>query len=144
MSDENVTAFEEPTVEQVERWLRKLSYEERLTGYKMTATAGNTKVDMYSLPEAVLFLFGTRWDSPMLQAGFKGGINWVDVTELVVWLRDAVGDTELARAVEERVPTGESYHAQSLVLHELFTERVNQYRGVREAVMAVAQATEAD
>lgn len=139
MSEQAACMMAPPTTELVDHALRELGWEERITGYKMTASAGNAATDMYSLPAAILFLFGTRWDSPMLEPGTKGTINWLDMNELVAWLRDAVGDADLADAVEERaLPLG-SYHAQVVELQQVFTERMDQYREVRAAA-AVAEA----
>ncbi len=139
MTEESTMTFTIPTAEFVEQALREVEWGDRLIGYMMTPTTGNKTRDMYSLPEAVQFLFGTKWDAPLLQAGYKGGINWVDVQQLVDWLRDVIGDVELADAVDRDVLGLGVYREQSMALLELFTERMNQYRAVRDAA-AAAQA----
>ena len=120
--------------------MRELDYQERLVGYKMTPSAGNSAADLYSLPMAVLFLVGTPWDAPMLSPGFKGALNWVDVARLVEWLRDTVGDTDLAEAISEQAIGLPSYKAQSEVHRSLVSERMLQYQEVTKALRDAAAA----
>lgn len=136
-----------PSQELIEHAMRELDYQERLVGYKMTPSAGNSAVDFYNLPMAVLFLVGTPWDAPMLSPGFKGALNWVDVARLVEWLQDTVGDVDLADAIAEQAIGLPSYKAQSEVIVALVTERMLQYqevtRALRDAETAAAEEAEA-
>lgn len=122
--------LELPTLGQVEHALRDLDYEHRFVGYAMTASAGNMAKDIYSLREAVLFLVGTTWDHPLLEPGYKGSLNWVDVPKLVAWLRDVVGDGELADGIEQQAVGLGSFRDQSLKVAELVNARMVQYRQV--------------
>ena len=135
--------FAPPTAELVEHALRELEYGQHLVGYKMTPSAGNARTNMYSLPEAVLFLMGTNWDSPMLASGFKGSINWVEMTTFAQWLRDSVGDADLAAAVEEQVVPLDPYYKQVQALSALLTERMDQYRAVRGIAAEPSEQAEA-
>lgn len=136
MTTDTVTAptFPLPTPELVEHAMRELGYEDRLVGYKMTPSAGNAATDLYNLSQAVLFLVGTPWDAPMLSPGFKGALNWVDVSRLVSWLRQTVGDRELADAIAEQAIDLTSYKAQSDVIVSLVSERMLQYQDVMKAL----------
>lgn len=147
MSEETTVLFAPPTIELVEHALREMGWDDSLEGYKMTASAGNAATHLYSLPAAILFLFGTKWDAPLLEPGNKGGINWLDVNELVKWLRDSVGDAELAAAIQERALAFPSYHEQVLAMRDIFTQRMDQYREVRaqaEPAKAAEEAPEAE
>lgn len=132
MSTETI-AFSMPTAELVEHALRELEWAERLPGYSMTPSAGNAQTDLYNLPDAIRFTLGTSWDAPLLSPGHKGAINWVDVNRFAAWLRDVIGDLELADAVYGRVVGLDSYQAQMTELAEVMTERMHQYRDVRLA-----------
>lgn len=136
MSTVTIDAFTPLTVAQAEHALRGLTYHERLTGYKMTPTAGNTAVDLYSLGDAVLFVLGTKWDAPMFDPSFKGGINWVDLPRMAEWIRTVIGDAELAEVMERDVVPLPSYQAQVTALGEVFTPRMEQYRVMRDEMEA--------
>jgi len=136
MTAELHAAFAPPTLELVEHALRDLAYHERFVGYAMTASAGNAPKDMYSLRDAVLFLVGTRWDAPMLHSGFKGALNWVDVDSLSAWLRNVVGDADLADAMQERASGLASFREQSEAIGKLVSARMVQYREVYDAAHA--------
>lgn len=142
MSTQTQYAFADTSLEQVEYAFRELSYDERLVGYKMTASAGNAVNDMYSLKEAVLFLAGITWDTPLLDPSYKGSLNWVDVHVLVAWLNDVVGDTDLATAIAQETFELESYREQSERIAKLVVERMTQYRKVLDSQpVAVAAAS---
>lgn len=135
--DAEQTVFTEPTFEQVTHWLRELEYDQRFVGHTMTPSAGNSAKDMYSMRDMAIFVLGTRWDRPMLADGFKGVLNWMDVGKLVTWLRDVVGDVELAEAVEREVEGLEVYRDQSLAIASLVRQRMVQYDEVYRAATAV-------
>lgn len=133
---ETAVMFRPPSPEAVEHALREVEYGSHVTGFKMTPSAGNVRTNLYSLPEAVRFLLGTPWDAPMLASGFKGAINWMDLRKFAVWLRDVIGDVDLAEVVEERVLPLDPYYAQIKELSSVLAERMDQYRAVRGAAAA--------
>ncbi len=132
-TEQATTALPLPTYEAVEHALRDLNYAERFVGHAMTASAGNAAKDMYGLRDAVMFLTGNRWDAPMLNPGFKGAMHWVDVKKLVVWLRDVIGDGDLAEAIAAEADGVEPYMAQSEIITRLVNARMLQYREVYDA-----------
>lgn len=142
MSEEATIAMMPPTLELVEHALREMEWEDRLGICKMTASAGNSSTHVYNLPSAVRLLFGTNWDAPLLEPGFKGGLTWVDVGQLVTWLRHSVGDAVLADEVESRALGLGSFQEQITEMRVVFTERMDQYRAVRDA--AAAEQAEAE
>ena len=124
--------FSTPTYDQVQHWLRTLTYAERMVGHHMTPSAGNKAHDMYSFAEALKFTFGNDPDAPYLNQSFKGGINWIDVDRFVEWVGAVVGDTELAE--EMRLPSGaeQSLFGKIKAIEPIVTARVEQYRQVRD------------
>jgi hypothetical protein len=78
----------------------------------------------------------------MLEPGFKGAINWIEMDGFVTWLRDTVGDADLAAAVQEQVVGLDPYYAQVQALGALLTERMDQYRAVRGIGQPDDEATE--
>jgi hypothetical protein len=105
----------------------------------MSASAGNSVKDIYGMRDLAIFVLGTSWDAPMLADGFKGALNWMDITKLVAWLRDTVGDTQLADAIERDASGLETFREQSMAIAELVKARMVQY----DAVYRAAQAAEA-
>lgn len=132
-NEEATTALPLPTYDAVEHALRDVDYAERFVGHAMTASAGNAAKDMYGLRDAVMFLTGNRWDAQMLNPGFKGAMHWVDVKKLVVWLRDVIGDGDLAEAIAAEADGVEPYMAQSEIITRLVNARMLQYREVYDA-----------
>jgi hypothetical protein len=141
MSDDTgQTLFTEPTLDQVTHWLRELDYDQRFVGHSMTPSAGNSAKDMYSMRDMAIFVLGTRWDAPMLSDGFKGALNWMDVGKLVIWLRDVVGDVELAEAIERDLAGLDVYRDQNLAIASLVRQRMVQYDEVYRAATAAEDA----
>lgn len=141
-TEEATTALPLPTYDAVEHALRDLDYAERFVGHAMTASAGNAAKDMYGLRDAVMFLTGNRWDAQMLNPGFKGAMHWVDVKKLVVWLRDVIGDGDLAEAIAAEADGVEPYMAQSEIITRLVNARMLQYREVYDAHHGVVAPAE--
>jgi hypothetical protein len=136
MTTATVSVLAPPSSELVERALRSLEYDERLIGYAMTPSAGNAAKDLYSLGDAVLFVLGTKWDAPLFDPSFKGGINWVDLSRMTDWVRDVIGDADLAEAMERDVLPLSSYMAQVIALGDVFGHRMEQYRALRGEIEA--------
>ena len=133
MAGEMQTILSTPTPDQVTYWLRELGYEQRFVGHAMSASAGNAAKDMYSMRDMAVFVLGMRWDAPMFDSGFKGAINWMHVPKLITWLRDVVGDVELADAIEREVEGLDVYRDQSLAIASLVRQRIAQYGEVYRA-----------
>ena len=129
MTTQGGGVFPVPSEELVRHATRELGYTERLSVHKMTAGLGNTAVDVYNFPQMVNVLFDTRWDR-LLVEGSKETLTWVDVDRLVVWLREVVGDPELADAVATAVAGEEGFKAQIDAMLPLFRERVGQYQDI--------------
>jgi hypothetical protein len=129
VTTETARLFSPPSEELVRHATRQLTYPERLTIQKMSDGVGNAPVDVYSFPDVVNTLFGTRWDR-LETEGTTAGIVWVDAATLAAWLRDVIGDVEFADAVAASLEGADHYKAQIDAILPLFRERVEQYRAV--------------
>lgn len=126
--------FSSASAELVQHATRELAYGEQFQVAKMSGSAGNTLVDVYSFPQLVNLMFGTKWDELMIESS-KANLLWVDTGRLISWLRDVVGDAEFADAVAESLATSaEHYRARMEAIAPLFRERVGQYRAVLESL----------
>lgn len=130
IESEETVVFSEPSEDLVEHALRPLEYSERFTGYKMTPSMGNAPIDFYKLGDAVLFILGTPWDAPFFNQGSKAAINWVNLGDFVTWLRDVIGDTELADEVERLSAEERPYYQQVKDLEIVLAARMDQYRKI--------------
>ena len=87
------TVLSEPSSSLVAMLLQEVAYDDRLEGCLMREHSGAVPVAVYSLEEAVRFLSDT--------------FPLVNVSDLVSWIRKAIGDKELSEKIEEAVK-GES------------------------------------
>lgn len=115
-----------PSPELAERLLaERESYEDRLTGWKAGSSTGNTQVSLYSLQEVADFLQMSDPGS-LLQRGNHAFIGFVDLGQLQGWVREKLGDVELAEAIEAQVATGPSYADRIGPIRELMEARLEQ------------------
>jgi len=129
---ETACRFSEPTLELVNHISRELPYEDRLTAYHTNAATGSQTLICYTMADMVKGLFKTRWNG-LLQSGSKASLTWVDMDKLVAWVRDKIGDVELADAMEQAIDKDACYKDQVDALVPVLEERVEQYRQVWEA-----------
>lgn len=130
---EDTKSLSTPSRELVEHATRELGWEERLVIYEMSATAGTSSLNVYNFPKLVSSLFGTRWDL-LLVDGSKEALVWVDLNDLIAWLRDVVGDVEFADAIAQAVATEDGFKDQLDSVLPIFRERVAQYRAVIDEI----------
>lgn len=117
--------FSRPSVDEARRILRELDWGEHLIGIDMNPAAGNRDVYLYSLKEAAKFLqFGAAGMG--LSTGGKGSISWFEVDRFVVWIRDVIGDPELADAIARDTASETSYHGKVQKLGHLIDARLVQ------------------
>lgn len=131
-AETSAQALSVPSEDLVRHAVRPLDWDERLVVTKMSAGPGNTNVDVYSFPDAVNTLFGTRWDRLEVEAT-KANIIWVDAKKLADWLRDVIGDVEFGDAVEASLDGADHFKAQIEAMFPIFKERVAQYQAVLRA-----------
>lgn len=126
----------EPTEEQAASFTRELGFEERFAGYIFKAS-GQLVVPVYSLEHAILFLGQNNTDQTMAPGeqfpGHDVQVAYMLPKALVGWVREAIGDVELADAIAAavaKVPEEVGYPPQVRVMRELMTERFLQCMSV--------------
>lgn len=129
---ETACRFSVPTPELVEHVSRELPYEDRLTAYLTNAATGSQAVICYTMSDMVRVLFKTRWNG-LLNSGSKASLTWIDLGKLTAWVREKIGDTELADAMEQAIDPDACYKDQVDALAPIIEERAEQYREVWEA-----------
>ena len=85
---------EYPTREEVDHCIRDLPFEQRLTVLSQGFHRGAAPLHCYNLKEFVEAVSKREFNNP------AGGVRSLDFDLVVPWLRDVIGDKELARAVQ--------------------------------------------
>lgn len=122
-----------PSEELVRNATRELGWDERFTLYEMSASTGNTPVVVYNFQRLVVALFGTHWDR-LLYEGTKEKLVWFDFGELTAWIRDVLGDAELADAIDVAIADIEAHKARVDAVLPVFRERIAQYHAVLDEI----------
>ncbi len=104
----------EPSIALANRALQEVDFDDRLIGYRHQMRLGATPVTLYSFGEVI----GLLADS----------VPQIDSVELEIWIRDVIGDRELADLIQE---TGRSDLAdvpKCKKIAELMAKRFFQYQ----------------
>jgi len=101
-----------PSNELAKRILTEVGFEDRLNGFILRERAGAVSITMYRFEEVVSLLNDRH---PRL-----------DFNELEGWVREAIGDAELAEQIAEAVRKGASDQDRSLRIKKLMEERLSQ------------------
>jgi len=119
-----------PTKEQATSFTRELGFEDRFMGYVLKAS-GQMPVTVYTLKAAILFL-GTDNTASTVVDQFPGHdvhVAYMEPKSLVNWIREAIGDVELADAIEaasSEIPEESGYPLQLRSMRELMSQRYLQ------------------
>jgi hypothetical protein len=107
--------------------MRILEPDEQLNGIKMVPRAGNTLIPLGSLMAAEAFLkpTSTKEAAEMSQ---HIRIHYVDPGVLAPWVRDTIGDAELAAGLDAIIATGRAYGALVPEMKQLIANRITEYR----------------
>lgn len=117
-----ITALTEPSAELTERLRRTVSQPERLTGLKMSVMGGSNPVPLYTLPSVASFLkIGTYEEA--IRPNNQETIGYIDLGALEIWVREVLGDEELANAIKAEVALGEPYGIVAPRVRELLQLR---------------------
>ena len=109
------------------RLLGEVSFKDRLTGWSMRQMSGSRPASFYSLAEIADFLKVPE-PGTLFAHGAGGSIGYVDFEELARWLRHALGDQELAEAVEKLQARTGSYAERAGEVRSLIACRLKQCR----------------
>jgi hypothetical protein len=126
------TTFGMPSIEMADHALRELGYGDRLILTRMNPASGHDTIDIYNFMNAVELISETRWAELSMAGGSRTGIVWVNPLQLGVWLRDVIGDAELAEKVEEGFAAAGNYKDQIAAIAPVLQGRAEQYRAVLE------------
>jgi hypothetical protein len=97
----------------------RVGFERRLTGRIVHLLAGEKVIDLYSFRDALHFM--------------QNPIRGVDHSALVTWIRDVIGDPELADRMQHEAERSQSRLDRSLRLWDLMRERFEQCVGDESA-----------
>jgi len=112
-----------PSKELAIRILTRVSFQERLIGYKMMATTGNLEESIYSFKDAIDLLW---FDVGELGVRTSGSIGYIDPVKLERWVGETLGDKELADAIGKKVKEYSNYREQVESIKPLMKQRLRQ------------------
>lgn len=127
-----MSALTVPTEAQATWFVRELGFEDRFAGYLYKAS-GQQPVTVYSLGGALGFLGNDNTESTVEQGalflGHDVDVAYMQPKALAGWLREAVGDRELADAINAAIaviPDDMGYPPQLRAMRGLLLERFVQ------------------
>ncbi len=119
-----------PTAEQATSFTRELGFEDRFIGYVLKAS-GQMVVTVYTFEAAILFLGRDNTASTVVDQfpGHDVHVAYMEPKALTNWIREAIGDVELADAIEaasSEIPEESGYPPQLVSMRELMSQRFLQ------------------
>lgn len=117
------------SVEDALRFRRSLGGDEELLGFRMAAMSGNSPAPLASLAEVERF-FVVLTQEEIGSMDMRQRIHYIDPSSLVAWVRDVVGDVDLARSLNEVVSGGDVYGTLVRDMKPLIAERLGEYEAV--------------
>ena len=102
----------EPSRELSDRILKKVPFENRFIGYRLSERHGASRVTSYSFQEVVNLL--------------RDQMPRVDFVALQEWVRKAMGDEELAEKMEAAEKEETNDHDRAVSVRNLMEERLTQ------------------
>jgi len=115
--------------EDAARFARVVEPDEQLTVVKMAPMAGNSLMFISSLAGA------EAWLKPISAEEAAGPtasmrIHYVDPGALASWVRDTIGDAELAAALDDVIGTGNAFGLLVPEMKKLIADRIAECRAV--------------
>ncbi len=109
--------------------MRDLEQDEHLRAMRMVPMAGNTAIPIGSLAGAEAFLKPISAEEvAALSTNMR--IHYVAAAALASWVRDTIGDTELAARLDGVVATGRAYGLLVPEMKALIADRIAECRSV--------------
>lgn len=112
------------TKEMAEKLIEEVQFEDRLVGVMMSGTAGNQNRSLYSLEEVVSFIQPVSVE--FLSQRGKGTMNYVNIEDLLHWIRNVYKDKELADIIEKEMIKENSVMGKLNIARHYIQERLNQ------------------
>jgi len=107
------------------RITRVVELRDQLVGAVLAAMEGATPMGFASLAEVEAFLVSTTGEE-VAARGTQGKIHHVDPRMLVSWVRDTIGDAELAASLDVVVDSERPYFFLVPEMKQLIAERLAQ------------------
>lgn len=124
MSKEIDLNLKKPSKEQAKNDLREVEYDDRISGIKMHSMAGNQRHPLNSLEEVYKFIdIGNP--SELLKPG-GSTINYIAPKILTKWIKEVIGDEELADKISENLSEKSNFKEKSKVIQETIGKRLYQ------------------
>lgn len=111
-----------PTASMIEKLTREVGYEDRLVAYKILGSSGATLVSLYRFDELLEFL-DVPDGAQLLVRGGHAYLPGIDPSALHRWIRDVIGDVELAAAIEPYAQDGEGFALRLRSMRPLLRQR---------------------
>jgi hypothetical protein len=118
-----------PSASEANHYLRELTWEEHFEGVNMSAGMGSMRDFLYNLYEVDRFLQRGA-GSLSLSSANRGSLAWIDVPEFITWIRDVVGDRELASVMDRETATLDNAYQQANRLAYVLNRRMALYQQV--------------
>ena len=110
-----MSVLNKPSNKLVKKVLHEVSFEERLEGFSLGERLGAMSVTMYKFKEVVSF--------------FNDSNPRMDFDNLECWVRNTIGDTELADHIQTVLKNADSDQERSDRVKTLMEERLHQCDG---------------
>lgn len=123
----------EPTASLIDKLTGEVGYDDRLVAYKVLGSSGATRLSLYRFEELVEFLDVPDGEQLLIRGG-HAYLPGIDPAELQRWVRDAIGDTELAAALAPYAHDGEGVALRLRSIRSLLRRRWAQVLAAREMV----------
>lgn len=104
---------------------RTVDVEEALYAAEMQPMAGNKPVWLRSLAEVESFLFALSTEE-VRSFSTRQQIHYVEPARLVAWVRDVIGDSELAASLQDVIDTGRPFGQLVPDIKRLIAERLGE------------------
>lgn len=133
--------FATPSVPEAEHLLRELDWGQHFVGVVMSAAVGEQRMYVYSLKEAVQYLYGGTAGLGFA-SGSKGSVCWYDTDAFIAWARDMLGDKPLAAALADAYEAAPSHHEAVRSMGVIVAQRYRQLQDVVDAAEDSGKAAE--
>jgi len=107
-------SFSEPSEDLARQALREVDFDNRLIGYWHRERQGAMPITMYSFEEVLAF--------------FSDSFPEIDFAKLEIWVRDVIGDQELADRINEASNLDLAPVPKGNTIAELMFARLIQYK----------------
>lgn len=113
-----------PSLEEVRRFIRELSFDERLSIISQGFHRGVSMVRCYSIEDFVMAIGKREFDNP------AGGIRTLEHEKVSNWLREVIGDKVLGNVVDAIYANSMNIAEAVDTLRVMVFVRMNQYNEV--------------